>query len=131
MCYICKCLGLLLFFFLEQSSKHNNIIIVSYYLSLFHFLSAAEYSSLLFFYSLPCMKGILSYKLFNHYALLVGGIYLLCQETISPADLRKAEMLLAHSVEMFNVYYGMVCYVLSIYTCSQFCSSSKKTITLF
>lgn len=50
------------------------------------------------------MKGILSYELFNHYALLVGEIYLLCQETISLADLRKAEMLLAHFVEMFDVY---------------------------
>ena len=55
------------------------------------------------------MKGILSYELFNHYALLVGEIYLLCQETISLADLRKAEMLLAHFVEMFDVYDGMVC----------------------
>jgi len=79
--------------------------------ALFHFLSAAEYRSWLFFYSLPCMKGILSDDLFNHYALLVGGIYLLCQESISPADLKKAEMLLAHFVEMFDVYYGMVCYV--------------------
>lgn len=76
--------------------------------ALIHFLSAAEYRSWLFFYSLPCMKGILSDELFNHYALLVGGIYLLCQESISPADLRKAEMLLTHFVEMFDVYYGMV-----------------------
>lgn len=60
------------------------------------------------------MKGILSDELFNHYALLVGGIYLLCQESISPYDLKKAEMLLAHFVEMVDVYYGMVCYILSI-----------------
>lgn len=67
---------------------------------------AAEYRSWLFFYSLPCMKGILSDELFNHYALLVGGIYLLCQESISPYDLKKAEMLLAHFVEMVDVYYA-------------------------
>ena len=54
------------------------------------------------------MKGILSDELFNHYALLVGGIYLLSKESISPADLRKAEMLLAHFVEMFDAYYGMI-----------------------
>lgn len=53
------------------------------------------------------MKGILSDELFDHYALLVGGIYLLCQESISQADLRKAEILLAHFVEMFDVFYGM------------------------
>ena len=75
---------------------------------LFHFLSAAEYRSWLFFYSLPCLKGILSDELFNHYALLVGGIYLLCQESISPADLRKVQMLLTHFVKMFDVYYGVV-----------------------
>ena len=53
------------------------------------------------------MKGILPDELFDHYALLVGGIYLLCQESISQADLRKAEILLAHFVEMFDVFYGM------------------------
>lgn len=93
-------------------SNHNHAN--SSMCALFRFLSAAEYRSWLFFYSLPCMKGILSDELFNHYALLVGGIYLLCQESISPADLRKAEMLLAHFVEMFDVYYGMACQVLSI-----------------
>lgn len=57
------------------------------------------------------MKGILSDEHFNHYALLVGGVYLLSTESISPADLRKAEMLLAHFVEMFDVYYGMINFV--------------------
>ena len=54
------------------------------------------------------MKGILSDELFNHYALLVGGIYLLSKESISPADLSKAEMPLVHFVEMFDAYYGMI-----------------------
>ena len=72
------------------------------------FPTAAEYRSWLLFYSVPCLKGILSDELLNHYALLVGAIFLLCQESISPADLRKAEMLLAHFVEMFDVYYGMI-----------------------
>ncbi|CAH3164698.1 unnamed protein product [Porites evermanni] len=52
------------------------------------------------------MKGILSDELFDHYALLVRGIYLLCQESISQADLRKAEILLAHFVEIFDVFYA-------------------------
>ena len=71
-------------------------------------LLAAEYRSWLLFYSLPCMKGVLSEELFSHYALLVGGIYLLSQESISAADLKKAEILLAHFVEMLDVYYGMI-----------------------
>ena len=71
-------------------------------------LLAAEYRSWLLFYSLPCMKGVLSEELFSHYALLVGGIYLLSQKSISAADLKKAEILLAHFVEMLHVYYGMI-----------------------
>lgn len=71
------------------------------------FVAAAEYRSWLLFYALPCLKGILSDEHFNQYALLVGGIYLLCQESISNADLRKAEMLLTHFVETFDVFYGM------------------------
>ena len=54
------------------------------------------------------MKGILSEELFHHYALLVGGIYLLSKESISQADLTKARMLLTHFVEMLDVYYGKV-----------------------
>ena len=104
------CYGALILFIFFSNRNHAN----SSMYALFRFLSAAEYRTWLFFYSLPCMKGILSDELFNHYALLVGGIYLLCQESISPADLRKAEMLLVHFVEMFDVYYGMVCQVLSI-----------------
>lgn len=71
------------------------------------FVAATEYRSWLLFYSLSCMKEILSDELFDHYALLVRGIYLLCQESISQADLRKAEILLAHFVEIFDVFYGM------------------------
>ena len=69
------------------------------------------------------MKGILSEELFHHYALLVGGIYLLSKESISQADLTKARMLLTHFVEMLDVYYGKVWFLDAIK-----CSLTELTV---
>ena len=58
------------------------------------------------------MKGILEDEYFQHYALLVGGIYTLLKESISPANLLKAEQLLTHFVEMVDVHYGTLTFIL-------------------
>lgn len=60
----------------------------------------------LFYYSLPCLKGILHEEYHQHYALLVGGIMLLSGRSISPEQLETAGNLLMHLVEMYDAYYG-------------------------
>ena len=68
--------------------------------------AATEYRNWLFFYSLPCMKGVLEEEYYQHYALLVGGIVLLSGRSISQEQLEFAGNLLIHFVEMFDAYYG-------------------------
>lgn len=69
-------------------------------------IAATEYRNWLFYYSLPCLKGILNEDYYQHYALLVGGIILLSGRSISPGQLEMAGKFLMHFVEMFDVYYG-------------------------
>jgi hypothetical protein len=69
--------------------------------------AATEYRNWLFYYCLPCMRGILNEEYHQHYALLVGAIVTLSGRTISPAQLEKARKCLVHFVEMIDVYYGM------------------------
>ena len=70
------------------------------------FIAATEYRNWLFFYSLPCMKGVLDEEYYQHYALLVGGIFFLSGRSISPEELETAGNFLIHFVEMFDAYYG-------------------------
>lgn len=48
----------------------------------------------------------LSEEYYQHYALLVGGIFLLSGRLISPEQLETAGKFLMHFVEMFDAYYG-------------------------
>jgi hypothetical protein len=96
---------------LHQNQQYNYFI--STLTKQLLFPIASEYRSWLLYYSLPCMKGILKEVYYQHYALLVGGIYLLLKESISVLDLSNAEKLLTHFVEMLDVYYGM-------YTCIKY-----------
>lgn len=49
----------------------------------------------------------LSEEYYQHYALLVGGIFLLSGRSISPEQLETAGKFLIHFVEMFDAYYGL------------------------
>ena len=69
-------------------------------------IAATEYRNWLFYYSLPCLKGILDNDYYQHYALLVGGIILLPGRSISPTQLEMAGKFLMHFVEMIDAYYG-------------------------
>lgn len=69
-------------------------------------IAETEYRNWLFYYSLPCLKGILNEDYYQHYALLVGSIILLSGRSISPGQLEMAGKFLMHFVEMFDVYYG-------------------------
>ena len=48
----------------------------------------------------------LSEEYYQHYALLIGGIFLLSGRSISPEQLETAGKFLMHFVEMFEAYYG-------------------------
>ena len=52
------------------------------------------------------MKGILGIRYLHHLALLVRGIYLLCQEDISPDELVEAEDILSQFYQQMDKLYG-------------------------
>jgi len=58
------------------------------------------------FYSLPCLEGILPMDFWEHYALLVEGIYLLLQSDITENDLVRAECCLKGFYELFTTFYS-------------------------
>lgn len=67
---------------------------------------ASELRSWLLFYSVPVMYGFLADDYFQHFLLLVEGIFLLLQDSISPDDLSKSEKLIQHFCFMFGQLYG-------------------------
>lgn len=66
---------------------------------------ASEYRNWLLFYSLPVMLYILPQEYLAHHMLLVESIYLLLQDSITPADLSKAEKLIRHYCFKVQYYY--------------------------
>ena len=67
---------------------------------------ASEYRAWLLFYSVPVMLDILPQDYLVHYMLLVEAIYLLLKNTIYPAELSKAELLVQHFCFKLQYYYG-------------------------
>ncbi|XP_049527088.1 uncharacterized protein LOC119459693 [Dermacentor silvarum] len=55
-------------------------------LSLRRFWKASEWQQWLLFFAMPCMDGVLDAKYLNHFALLVRGVSLLLQDTVSSED---------------------------------------------
>ncbi|XP_074629306.1 uncharacterized protein LOC141886900 [Acropora palmata] len=70
------------------------------------FWKATEYRNWLFYYSLPCMRGVLDEEYYQYYTLFVSGIFLLSGRSISPEQMEMAGKCLMHFVEMFDAYYG-------------------------
>lgn len=69
-------------------------------------LKASELRSLLLFYSVPCLFGLLPDDYFQHYILLVEAIFLLLQTSISRSDLGKCSKLLKHFCLRIEELYG-------------------------
>lgn len=67
---------------------------------------AHELKAWFFYYSLPCLQDIMTEPYFNHYLLLVLGVSLLCQSSISPEDVNIAERALNEFVSRFEHLYG-------------------------
>ena len=70
------------------------------------FIIANELRSWLLYYSLPCLEDILPKMFWEHYALLVEGIYLLLQSQIQDSDLVRAELCLKKFYELFSTLYS-------------------------
>ena len=68
--------------------------------------SASEYRDLLLFYILPVLKGILPPRYFTHLALLVRGMYILCQDDIPPHELQEADTKLTCFYKGLSSHYG-------------------------
>ena len=67
---------------------------------------ASEYRAWLLFYSVPVMLNILPQDYLAHHMLLVEAIYLLLKDSIYPAELSKAELLIKHYCFKLQYYYG-------------------------
>lgn len=68
---------------------------------------ASELRAFLFFISLCVLKGVLKSELYDHFMLLVQGIYLLNTCSISPDDVNLSNMLLNQFVCQFQELYGL------------------------
>lgn len=70
------------------------------------FWKANECRAWLFVYSVPVLYGLMDNIYFEHYCLLVEGIFLLSSECVTQAEINKSEKLLQHFCYMFEVLYG-------------------------
>lgn len=71
------------------------------------YLKAYELKLLLFYYSVPLLHDIMPDLYFNHHLLLVHGIYLLCQSSISEEMLQLSTELLTEYVSQYGNLYGI------------------------
>lgn len=73
--------------------------------NLAHF-KASELRAFLLYYCLPCLWGLLEEDYFQHLLLLVNGIYLLLQDSISPSDIESSSSMLVHFCTRMEALYG-------------------------
>ena len=66
---------------------------------------ASELKNFLLFYSLPVLDGILPLQYYDHFALLIKGIFLLLQTCISRCDISAAGSALVQFCLMFDGMY--------------------------
>lgn len=70
------------------------------------FWKASEWRSFLLFYGLPVLCGLLCKKYWNHFFLLVFGLYTLLQEKVQHIQIDQAENALKKFVKGFEKLYG-------------------------
>ena len=68
---------------------------------------AHEFQTWLYYYSIPCINDIMNERYFAHYLLLVLGISLLFQTSVSPQDIVIASQALHVYVLRFEPLYGL------------------------
>lgn len=67
---------------------------------------ASELKSWLLYYSLPILKDLLLDDYYQHYLLFVNAMYILLQDSISPAEVNTAEVMIKQFCCMFAALYG-------------------------
>ena len=67
---------------------------------------ASQWLSWLIFYSLIALRGILPVKYYDHWALFVSAMHILLDDSISPAKLQTAGILLVKFAYYFEELYG-------------------------
>ena len=72
--------------------------------NLAHF-KASELRAFLLYYSLPCLWGLLEEEYFQHLLLLVNGVFLLLQDSISPSDIESSSRMLLHFCTRMEALY--------------------------
>lgn len=70
------------------------------------FWKASELKNFFFYFSIPLLKDILEQEYFDHFKLLVIGISLLCQPSISEQMIRDSSRALHEFVRRFEHLYG-------------------------
>ena len=69
-------------------------------------LKARKYEAWLLYYCIPCVVGILPHVYLDHFSLLSEAIYLLLGDSITNADIDRAQSLLLSFYEDFEDLYG-------------------------
>lgn len=70
------------------------------------FLAAHELQAWLLHYSPAVLHHILPEEYYQHYLLLVEGVYLLLKDTVKEGDIKQSSRLLKHYCILFPSYYG-------------------------
>lgn len=65
-----------------------------------------EWESWLLFYALPCLKDLIPKKYIDHLALLVTGVHILMQKSVTPKDLNYVKELFIKFNVKTQLYYG-------------------------
>ena len=81
----------------------------------FNHLKAAEYEAFLLYYGIPCLQGYLPDPYLEHFAMLSESIHILLGDSISNAELDRAELMLNQFYAQFADLYGNSCSGLNIH----------------
>ena len=71
------------------------------------FWKGTKFQAFFFHYSLPILSVVMEQVYFNHFKLLYLGISLLCQNSVSAADIALSQSLLDEYVKQYQNLYGM------------------------
>ena len=71
--------------------------------------TAEQWKNWVIYYSLPALKQILPFRLYNHWHLFVKACYLLCRRTITNEELLEADTLIMEYCQSYVEIYGKEC----------------------
>lgn len=87
---------------------------------------ASEYRSMLLYYIVPCLEGILPSRFLKHLQLLCSSIYTLLGDNISESDLNNAAMKLDTFVQEFEILYDRKNVTMNIHLLSHISNCVKN-----